>query len=434
MKHPFSDVNSFRHKPLDLFKRYGDGRAPALVRLSLGLSPVYLVTDAAIAKAILKADEAFIDKGRLVQKLKTVIGESSITLSGPEHQKRRAIIHQHLARGIMNQFIPEITGLIREHILKLLKQESFDAHAITAPLALRVVVSLLFGKGVLTAADESALMEAVYVAEEEMAEMMFRVLPRTPWRALSRKRAVRESRELMSLVVARVQEKATNDSLIAALQALNLSPEEIRDEILLLLLAGHHTTGNAAAWVLYFLATQEGLAEQLALEAKKIVGEGGEIDPLRLPKAELSLRLAREVLRLYPPFYWLSRETRQPVELAGVNLNGGTSLIISPWLIQRDTRYWDEPDQFRLDRSYNSVAFLPFGLGPRACVGIGLGLLELQLLALEVAGSCLVERVSSEPLQPAKPRVTLLPPPIELRLRPSSIGQARTGFRTSMAL
>lgn len=429
MTHLFSDVNAFRRDPLELFQRHNHPSGPSLARLRLGPSPVYLVTDAALAKTILKTDESAIDKGRLVHKLRAVIGTSSITLSGPEHQRRRAVIHQHLARGIMNDFVPQITGLIRRHAALLVREVSFDAHAVTAPLALRIIVALLFGQGALSTADESALMEAVHVAEAEMADSMFRILPRTPWRSFIKQRQLRQSRGIMGVVVDRVRSRATSDSLVRALQSLDLSPDEMRDEILLLLLAGHHTTGNAATWILYFLATQPGLADKLATEAQAIVSETGEIDPLKLPKADTSLRVAREALRLYPPFYWFSREIRKPTELAGVRLRSGTSLIISPWQLQRDSRYWTDPDSFRLDRNYNTPAFMPFGLGPRACVGIGLGLLELQLLALEIASSCNLDVLSEIPAAAPTPQVTLLPPRIELRLRPRSLAQSNpAGF------
>lgn len=421
MKHLFSDVNAFRHDPLELFKRHSHPDVAPLVRLNLGPSPVYLVTDAAVAKTILKTDESAIDKGRLVHKLRTVIGTSSITLSGAEHQRRRAVIHQHLARGIMNDFVPQIASLIRRHAARLVRESSFDAHEVTAPLALRIIVALLFGQGALTEADESALMEAVHVAEEEMADSLFRVLPRTPWRSFVKRRQLRQSREMMGIVVERVRTRAISGSLVQALRGLNLSPDDMRDEILLLLLAGHHTTGNAAAWLLYFLATQPGLATRLAAEGQAALGDAGEIDPLKLPKAEISLRVAREALRLYPPFYWFSRETRTAQELGGVRLKRGTSLIISPWQLQRDERYWVDPDSFRLDRSYNVPAFMPFGLGPRACVGIGLGLLELQLLALEISASCTLDIMSGVPAAAPSPRVTLLPPRIELRLRPRAL-------------
>jgi len=423
MKHPFSDVNAFRRDPLALFEERSSQGAASLVRLNLGPSPVFLVTDAAIAKSVLRADEASIDKGRLVHKLRTVIGSSSITLSGAEHQRRRAVIHLHLARGIMNDFVPRIAGLIRRQASLLTHERSFDAHQVTAPLALRMVVAVLFGHGALTAADESALMEAVHVAEEEMADSLFRVFPRMPWRSLSKRCELRRSRAIMGEVVDRVRNRAREGTLVQALQGLNLPPDDMRDEILLLLLAGHHTTGNAAAWLLYYLATEPGLAMRLADESHSITDESGEIDPLRLPKAEISLRVAREVLRLYPPFYWFSREVRTPQEIAGVKLKRGTSLIISPWQLQRDQRYWSDPASFRIDRAYNTPAFMPFGLGPRACVGIGLGLLELQLLALELSASCSLEVLSSVPAGKPTPQITLLPPRIELRLRPR--GQVR---------
>jgi cytochrome P450 len=418
MKHFLSDVNAFRHDPLGLFKRHSHADGEPLVRLNLGPSPVYLVTDAALAKTILKTEESAIDKGRLVHKLRTVIGTSSITMSGTEHQRRRAAIHHHLARSIMNDFVPQIACLIRRHAALLVRESSFDAHAVTASLALRIIVALLFGQGALTAGDESALMEAVRVAEEEMADSLFRILPRAPWRSFSRRRQLRQSRAMMGEVVDRVRNRATSGSLVQTLRGLDLSSDEMRDEILLLLLAGHHTTGNAAAWVLYFLSTEPGLAAKLAAEAQAAVGDSGEIDPSKLPKAEISLRVAREVLRLYPPFYWFSREVRTPMELEGIRLKRGTSLIISPWQLQHDERYWVDPDSFRLDRGYNTPAFMPFGLGPRACVGIGLGLLELQLLALEISASCTLEIISEVPAAAPTPQVTLLPPRIELRLRP----------------
>lgn len=418
MRQKFSDVSAFRHDPLELFARKGFTAREPLVKLNLGFSPVYLVTDPMLARAVLKTDEQQIDKGYLVQKLRKVIGKSSITMSGPEHQQRRALIHQHLARGIMNDYVTQIAGLIRRHAAFLIRENEFVAHDVTAPLALRIITSLLFGRDVLSSGDESALMEAVYVAETKMADSLFRMFPRTPWKALRDHKELRHSRQIMSFVVDRVRTRATSTSMLRALESLNLSNEDLRDEILLLLLAGHHTTGNAAAWVLYFLATEPGLSEKIRKEALSLVTESGEIDPLKLPRAEASLRLARETLRLYPPFYWFSREVRQPVDLGGMHLRKGTSLIISPWQIQHDPRNWDEPNKFRLDRTYNSPAFLPFGLGPRACVGIGLGLLELQLLALEMASACEVEILSEVPAPAPTPAVTLLPPKIRLRLRP----------------
>ena len=116
-------------------------------------------------------------------------------------------------------------------------------------------------------------MEAVHVAEEEMADSLFRISARDAPRGLAKRRQLRESRAIMGAVVDRVRNRACSGTLLQALKELDLSPDDMRDEILLLLLAGHHTTGNAAAWLLYYLATEPGLAARLAEEMQAITSD-----------------------------------------------------------------------------------------------------------------------------------------------------------------
>ena len=120
--------------------------------------------------------------------------------------------------------------------------------------------------------------------------------------------------------------------------------------------------------------TPDGLADALA--------ELG-VDAVR--RAELSATLVREVCRLYPGAWWFSREVMQPVAIGGRELKRGTSLLICPWQLQRDPRHWESPDKFLMTRRYTTDAYVPFGAGPRACAGMGVAMLELQLLALEMA-------------------------------------------------
>jgi cytochrome P450 len=131
----------------------------------------------------------------------------------------------------------------------------------------------------------------------------------------------------------------------------------------------------------------------------------------------LSLALVREVLRLYPSAWWFSRETKRTIEFGGRKLKRGTSLIVCPWHLHRDPKHWDDPDRFRLDRSYGNRAYLPFGLGPRACVGMGLAMLELQLIALEFASAYSFGQVSPYPAPRPIPSVTLIPPEMQIDIR-----------------
>jgi cytochrome P450 len=104
-------------------------------------------------------------------------------------------------------------------------------------------------------------------------------------------------------------------------------------------------------------------------------------------------------------------------QAAGRRLKRGTSLIFAPWQLHRDPKHWDEPERFRLDRTYGNRAYLPFGLGPRACVGMGLAMLELQLIALEFAAAFSFGKVTPHPAPRPIASVTLLPPTMQLPIR-----------------
>jgi cytochrome P450 len=292
----------------------------------------------------------------------------------------------------------------------------FDAHKFSATLAVRIIANILFGQGVLTTNDENGLIAALHMAEDDLAAKIFKIAPDWPWVHFRKKRRLADAKRIMSFVVERTQKRATKRSILSALTALNLTAKQMQEEILLLLLAGHHTSGSAGGWLLYHLAIFPDLADRIAAEARSVTGPDGEIDSSRLKDAKISLAAVKETLRLYPSAYWLSRETMRAMEIGGVQLKKGTSLIVSPWHIHRDPRYWPNPDEFDHSRDFSGPAFLPFGAGPRVCVGMGLGLLELQLMALEMASAFSIDLLSPNPAGRPKPSITIVPPPIRLRL------------------
>ncbi len=417
MKHWFSDVLPFRRDPLDFMLSCATENAPPLKRLLLGPKPVWLVTDPEVVKPVLKAPEEEIDKGRFIHKLRKVLGVSSLSLSGEEHRKRRAILHNTFAKGASNQYAPEMSAVIRRTALQLIAAGcQFDAHAVTSRLSLRLVSLAMFGKDVLTEADEQVIVESVAEVEDDLADEMFRVLPLAPWQLLARRRRRARVNVALDLVVARVRSRAPKNSAVGALEELGLTDVEMRNEILTMILAGYHTTGNAAAWILYHLATVPGLADLLANEGEQIIGPDGEYPPARLMRAEKSLAAVRETLRLYPSSYWFSRDAMANIEVAGTRLRKGDAIIIAPWLFHRSSLHWPNPNSFDLSRDFGSRAYLPFGTGPRVCVGMGIVMLELQLIALEFAAACQLQVHSSVPAATPKASITLVPPPIAMSI------------------
>jgi cytochrome P450 len=420
IRHWFSDVGAFKLDPLALLTRRAQASDAPIIPLALGPSPVVLVNDPSLVKPLMRMSEDVSDKGRLVQKIGAVIGESSLTLSGEAHKKRRAILHERLSRGVATSYVGAMTASIRQVSSQLLKDQWFRADIVGGSLALKLACVALFGHRVLDSKDEMAVMTAFHTIEADLQREMFRFLPRTPWK-MRRDMARREqSLATINFVINRVKEAASDSSVLRALRDAGLSETEIRDEITTMIVAGFHTTGAAVAWICYFLTSQPEILMNIRNEYDRLVNAEGEIPADRLPEAKTTIAFVKEVLRLYPSAWWMTRELRQPAEIGGTKLKAGTTLIVAPWVYHRSAKHFANPSVFSLDREHSGAAYLPFGVGPRACVGMGVAFLELQLIALEFAAA--FDLSLKTPSAGFTPRagITLNAPAMEITIRPRS--------------
>jgi cytochrome P450 len=162
-----------------------------------------------------------------------------------------------------------------------------------------------------------------------------------------------------------------------------LPPGTVADNVLTFLAAGHETTGNALSWIFYLLSLYPETEEAVTAELRAAFGEGP-------PRRDLFGRLVMtravidETLRLYPPAPFIGREAICEDTLAGRPIKPGTQVLISPWIVHRHRLLWEEPDAFRPERflprekqSIRRGAFIPFGLGPRTCIGEGFAVQEM---------------------------------------------------------
>lgn len=417
IRHWFSDVPAFRHDPLRLISERGIGTSQPLVPLALGPRPVMLVRDPAQVKPLLKLSEELSDKGRLVQKLRDVLGSSSLTMSGKPHRGRRAVLHERLSRGIADTYVGEMSATIRATCLQLSTQPNFRADLVGGSLALKLICIALFGHRVLTAGDELAVMEAVDALEADLQSEMFRFLPRSPWRRRRELRTRHHALATMEYIIAKVRQRARSSSVLTALQDMGLNETELRDEITTMIIAGYHTTGAAIAWLCHHLCCEHAAVDRIRKEYRSVSDPSGEIVPQQLSGASASLSFVKEVLRLYPSAWWTTRELKQDHSCDGHRVPKGTTLMFSPWLYHRDPANFEQPETFSIDRSFAGSCYLPFGAGPRACVGMGVALLELQLIALEFASAFEFESVKPWHTHRPTPGITLSSPPIEIAIR-----------------
>ena len=182
------------------------------------------------------------------------------------------------------------------------------------------------------------------------------------------------------------------------------SPSQLRDQIATMILAGHETTAVALCWSVYLLAQVPEVQDRIAHEAAAVLPDSG-TEP-HLSKLTYTRAVLDEVMRLYPPAYVIVRAARQPDEVAGVAMKPGDLAILSPWVLHRHRKRWHEPDAFVPERflpgapAVDRFAYLPFGVGPRVCIGAHFALTEATLVLAELMRSFRIELVTSRPVLP----------------------------------
>jgi len=193
-----------------------------------------------------------------------------------------------------------------------------------------------------------------------------------------------------------------------------MTEQQLRDEVITLLLAGHETTALNLSWAWYLLGKNPEAERGLHAELEQVLGERAPEpgDLTRLPYTE---RVLREALRLYPPAWRIFRTTSKPFEAGGFVLPAGSNLVLSQWLTQRDARWFPEPERFLPERwtesftaSLPRFAYFPFGGGPRVCIGAGFALMEATLLLAAVAQRFRLHIVANQRVEPL-PSITLRP-------------------------
>ncbi|WP_421723689.1 cytochrome P450 [Bauldia sp.] len=204
------------------------------------------------------------------------------------------------------------------------------------------------------------------------------------------------------------------DRLLAAKPSKNAQDGFVRDNVLAIILTGHETSAAALAWAIYLLACFPWASDRLAGEVSSVAPDDL-ADPDTLNRLTFTRCVMDEALRLYPPAPFFSRRAVGPDEIGGERIRGGDEIIISPWVVHRHRMLWDEPDLFAPERFQNRGrrtiprgAYIPFGAGPRVCIGQAFATYEL-LLMLATIGSrfrfALPEGAVVEPLA----RITLQP-------------------------
>ncbi len=190
-----------------------------------------------------------------------------------------------------------------------------------------------------------------------------------------------------------------------------MSEKQLRDEIMTIFLAGHETTADTLTWTFYMLSQYPEIREKLQQELAAVLN-GQLPSPADFPKLVYTQKVIQEAIRLYPPFWLIYRTPVVPDEIGGYRVEPGDYVFISPYVIHRSPKYWNAPNTANPDRFDENVtsrfAYIPFGAGPRRCIGEQMALLEATLSLAAIAQRYQFDLVSGQEVFP-EAQVTLRP-------------------------
>jgi unspecific monooxygenase len=201
------------------------------------------------------------------------------------------------------------------------------------------------------------------------------------------------------------------------------SSDVLVDQVATMIAAGHETTGVALFWSLCLIAAAPAVQERLAVEVATLdLGPEGVAETL--PRLVYTRAVVQEALRLYPPAYTIVRQARADDNAGGIAVPAGTIVFIAPWVLHRHRRLWPQPDVFDPARflpgapAPDRFAYLPFGVGPRVCIGAQFALTEATLVLAAMLKAFEIERADAEPVMPVGIVTTQPDHPPLFRLRP----------------
>jgi cytochrome P450 len=389
-------IRAFQRDPIGLLERaasFGD-----VSHLRTPRYPTFVLNHPDLVWDVLVSDHRSFHKGPTMDTARRVLGEGLLTAEGAYHRRQRRLIQPIFRPSHLDAYVPAMLELTDRATERWRDGQPLDVHAEMSRLTLSIVVATLFGADLADpeARAVSAALTEVLAQYPRSFSPFLRLTERLPLPANRRFRAATAvfDRTVYALIERRRAEGAGGDDLLSRLLRArdedgSMTAAQVRDEAITLFLAGHETTSNTLSWSWHLLARHPEAEERLHAEADEAEPAGdGAGDADRLPFARAVLD---ESMRRYPPAWAIGRRSTARHQANGYELPAGSVTIVSPWLLHHDPRWWPRAASFVPERWLEPdvdrprAAYLPFGAGPRMCVGEPFARLEAVLLLNRIA-------------------------------------------------
>jgi cytochrome P450 len=384
---------------------------------------IFFLNHPDLVKQVLVNDPLNFIKGDALRNNRRIFGNGLLTAEGAAWRKQRRQIQPAFHHERIVAYGEAMVAHAERMMAAWQDGEARDIHDEMMRLTLEIVAEELFE--VELAAERDRFSTAVNTLLElssggrMLLPPLLRMVPTRGNVAY-----YRAARKLDEIVYALIRKQRAGGSgsrglLPALLQARDengqpMPDEQVRDEVMTLLLAGHETTAVALSWTWYLLSRHPEVEQKLWAELREVLNgrDPGPGDLAALPYAE---RVVKEAIRLYPPIWAMVRNPIKDCEIGGYRVPAGSAVLMSQWVMHRDARFFAKPDQFDPDRWTDAgargipkFAYFPFGGGPRSCIGSAFAMMEAVLILTTVAQRYQVRLAAGFVAEPM-PTITLRP-------------------------
>jgi cytochrome P450 len=324
-----------------------------------------------------------------------LVGNGLVTSEGDFWRRQRRLAQPAFHRQRISGYGDVMVEYTQRAIANWKEGENRDLSRDMTRLTLEIVVKTLFNSDVSNDAEHVGEMLSKIVKpfgnQATLKWILDNRLP-TPGHRNYFKSVSEIDRIVFRIISERRASKSDEGDLLSMLlqaqdeDGSQMTDTQLRDEVMTLFLAGHETTALSLSWSWYLLAKHPEAERKFHAELEEVLG-GRPPQVGDLAKLKYTEMIAKEAMRLYPPAYAVGREAIEDTEIGGYRVPRGSQIFAFPWVTQRDSRFFDNPERFEPERWTNErceqipkYAYFPFGAGPRQCIGNYFAMMEIILL------------------------------------------------------
>ncbi len=380
----------------------------------IGGQGIYQLAHPDYVKDVLITHQHDFIKSRVLQRSKVLLGEGLLTSEAPLHTRQRRLVQPAFHRARLAGYAQTMIDYAIRDRDRWQDGDTFDVATAMMRLTLAVVAKTLFNADVESEAAQigeslNAVLHLFELVMMPFSEYLERLplpsvrrferaraqLDETIYRIIGERRRSGEDRgDLLSMLLLTEDEEGTG----------GMSNEQIRDESLTLFLAGHETTANALTWTWYLLSQNPEAESRFHAELDEVLG-GRPPTPDDFARLKYTEAVVAESMRIYPPAWSIGRMASRTYEVGGYTIEPREIVIMSPYVVHRDPRWWPDPERFdpgrwtpELRAARPKFSYFPFGGGARVCIGENFAWMEAVLMLAAIGQRWKLRLVPGHPV------------------------------------